>query len=80
MRYQNAPINHIAYLRSIAGLTQKSLADSAGVNIRLVQKLEGNEASPENITLKNAIAISRALGVSPEDLVKRSESIYTPEE
>lgn len=56
-------------LRKSANLTQKQLADSAGVNIRLIQKIEGGEADPRNITAKNLIAIADALDVNPKDLI-----------
>lgn len=59
----------IYFLRKRGGLTQKSLAAEAGINLRQIQKLESGEIKPENITLKNAIALAAALGVEPKDLI-----------
>lgn len=53
-----------------AGLTQKQLAETAGVNIRLVQKIEGGEAEAANLTAKNLLALADALGVDPRSLIK----------
>ena len=61
--------NQIAHLRTKADLTQQGLANAAGIHIRMVQKLEGGEANPENITLKVAVALAKALGVTVEDLL-----------
>lgn len=63
-----SPIN-LQESRLSAGLTQKQLADSAGVNVRLIQKVEGGEAKPGNLTAKNLLAIAKALGVSPYELI-----------
>ncbi len=56
--------------RLAANLTQRQLADAAGVNIRLVQKVEGGEAEAGNLTAKNLLALADALGVDPRDLIK----------
>lgn len=61
---RNNPANPIAYLRTQHGMTQRQLADAAGMNIRQVQKLESGETLVENTTVKNALAIAAALGVS----------------
>lgn len=55
--------------RVAAGLTQKQLADAAGVNIRLVQKVEGGEVETGNLTAKNLLALADALGVDPRSLI-----------
>lgn len=65
----NRPITKLEWARQGAGLTQKQLADAAGVNIRLVQKVEGGEAAPGNLTAKNLLALADALGVDPHDLI-----------
>lgn len=62
-------ISAIRRLRDLHGLTQKSLAAAAGINYRQIQKLESGEIKPENITLKNALALADALGVEPKDLI-----------
>lgn len=57
-------------LRKNKGLTQKALADLSGVPLRTIQKYEGGEYHIENITLKMALKLSKALGVAAEDLIK----------
>lgn len=59
----------IRTLRMERHLTQKQLATAAGVNIRLIQKLEGGEASTRNTTASNLVAIADALGVDVHDLI-----------
>ena len=56
-------------LRQAAGLTQAELAYQAGVNPRLIRKLEAYETKAGNLTLQNALLISAALGVDPVELV-----------
>lgn len=65
----NRPITKLEWARQGIGLTQQQLADAAGVNIRLVQKVEGGEAQAGNLTAKNLIALADALGVDPRDLI-----------
>ena len=66
-------------LRNAAGLTQKALADAAGVHIRQIQKIEKGEILIDNITLKTAIALAEALGAKIEDLYeKKPEEINPP--
>ena len=52
----------------MVGFTQQQLADAAGVNIRLVQKVEGGEAEAGNLTAKNLLALADALDVDPRSL------------
>lgn len=65
----NRPITKLEWARRSAGLGQQQLADSAGVNIRLVQKVEIGEAKAENLTAKNLLALADALGVDPRCLI-----------
>lgn len=65
----NRIITKLEWARQMAGITQQQLADAAGVNIRLVQKVEGVEAQAGNLTAKNLIALADALGVDPRDLI-----------
>lgn len=65
----NRPITKLEWARQGIGLTQQQLADAAGVNIRLVQKVEGGEAQAGNLTAKNLIALADALGMDPRDLI-----------
>ena len=52
-----------------AGLTQKQLAEAAGVNIRQIQKIEAGEIQMGNVTLQNAARLAAALGVEIKDLL-----------
>ena len=65
----NNKINGLLYNRTADGLTQKELAEKAGINIRQIQKYESGEYDIGNMTLKNAIAIAKALECSAEDLM-----------
>lgn len=65
----NRPITKLEWARQGIGLTQQQLADAAGVNIRLVQKVEGGEAEAGNLTAKNLLALADALDVDPNDLI-----------
>lgn len=65
----NRPITKLEWARRGAGLGQQQLADAAGVNIRLVQKVEIGEAKAENLTAKNLLALADALGVDPRCLI-----------
>ena len=53
--------------RNKIGLTQKQLADKAGVNIRWIQKIESGEIDLENITVTNAFKLTKALYGDTED-------------
>ena len=57
-------------LRAAAGLTQKQLAEAAGVNIRQIQKIEAGEIQNGNVTLQNAARLAAALGVTIESLLE----------
>ena len=55
-------------LRKICGMTQKELAERSGTNTRQIQKYESGEYAIDNMTVKSANAISRALGCTIEEL------------
>ena len=59
----------LTYYRIKAGLTQKRLADLAGLNIRQVQKIENGETLAGNTTAKNLLALADALGIDPHKLL-----------
>ncbi len=65
----DSPITRLEWYRRGKGLTQKELADMAGVNIRLVQKVEGGEYKAENLTARNLLNMADALGVDPRKLL-----------
>ena len=56
-------------LRKHSKLTQQSLADKSGMNIRQIQKIETGEIKLENITLRNAKSLADALGVPIDSLL-----------
>lgn len=62
-------INSVLYNRSVMGMTQKELAEKSGINIRQIQKYESGEYDTGNMTLKNAVSLSKALECSAEDLL-----------
>ena len=65
----NNKINSVLYNRSVMGMTQKKLAEKAGINIRQIQKYESGEYDTGNMTLKNAVSLARALNCTVEDLL-----------
>lgn len=69
--------NNLKSLRRAAGLTQRQLADAAGIFVTQVQKLESGEAKIENLRWYTVLSLSDALGVSADKL--RSKIARTPE-
>lgn len=55
-------------LRLIRGLTQQELADRAHMSVSQLQRIEYGERKIENLSLKTAIALAKALGVGIEEL------------
>lgn len=55
--------NKIKQLRIAAGMTQRELAEKAGVNIRQIQKYEVNQPEIGSVSLRIAVALADALGV-----------------
>lgn len=52
-----------------AGLTQRELAQKAGLNLSQVQKLEAGTILAGNMTAKNLFALADALGIDPRRLI-----------
>lgn len=67
--------NKIKMFRIKAGLTQPALSSLSGINIRQIQKYESNDCNLGNMTIKNAIAICRALNCHVEDLLQENGDI-----
>lgn len=65
----NNKINGLLYQRTACEMTQKELAGKSGINIRQIQKYESGEYDIGNMTLKNAIALAKALECSVENLL-----------
>lgn len=57
-------------IRKAKGFTQQELANKAGVNIRQIQKLEAGETLVARMTVKNALALAKALDTTIEELSK----------
>jgi transcriptional regulator with XRE-family HTH domain len=64
-----SPSNRLRDLRAEAGITQAQLAAASGINLRQLQKIEAGEIKLGNVTLANAVALARALGIAAEDLI-----------
>lgn len=62
-------MNRIKKIRTEQQLTQQELADKAGINIRLVQRLEKQEVSIMESRVKTIKAIADALGLKVDDLI-----------
>lgn len=62
-------MNKIKKIRTEQQLTQQELADKAGINIRLVQRLEKEEVSIMESRIKTIKAIADALGLKVDDLI-----------
>ena len=61
--------SNLIRLRTAAGMTQAELAETSGVNIRQIQRVELGEAETGNLTARNLIAIADALGVDVRSLI-----------
>ena len=57
--------------RISAGMTQQQLSNASGVNIRQIQRVEGGESDINNVSAKNLLALSDALGIEPRQLLNR---------
>lgn len=62
-------MNRIKKIRTEQQLTQQELADKAGINIRLVQRLEKEEVSIMESRVKTIKAIADALNLKIDDLI-----------
>ena len=62
-------MNRIKKIRTEQQLTQQELADKAGINIRLVQRLEKEEISIMESRVKTIKAIADALSLKVDDLI-----------
>lgn len=56
--------------REIAGITQQTLASRLGVQQSMVAKIESRQ---RNVSLLEFLAIAKALGAAPDELVQRIE-------
>ena len=51
------------------GLTLQQLAELSGVHYVKIHQIETGKIKPENVTLKNALKLAKALGCKPEDIL-----------
>ena len=61
-------------LRHEAGLTLKRLAGLSGVNYMKIHQIETGKINPENMALKTAEKLSKALNCSHSDLLESEET------
>lgn len=50
-------------------MTQQQVADAAEINIRQIQKFESGEGDLGNMTLRNALALAKALDCDVDDFL-----------
>ncbi len=55
--------------RLAKGWTLKELAEKSGVHLVKIQQIESGKIKAENIALRNAIKLAKALDCSTEDLL-----------
>lgn len=68
--------NNIAIIRHATGMTQKELADKVGMSQGSLADYERGARNIENMTLKKAMNIARALKCPVEDLVGECKDEY----
>lgn len=59
--------------RKKRNMTLRELADKSGVHYVKIHQIESGKINIKNITLKNVLRLSEALGCSPRDLLEDSE-------
>jgi transcriptional regulator with XRE-family HTH domain len=64
----------LAKLRKAAGLTLKELAAKSGVNFMKIHQIEHQKIKPENITLRTAQKLARALNCETKDLLASDDN------
>lgn len=60
-------------LRQAAGLSLQAMAEKSGVHYVKISQIENGTIKAENMTLKNALKLSDALGCHPRDLLPSAE-------
>ena len=58
----------VQVLRLTRGMTQQELAAAAHMSVSQLQRIEYGERQVENLSLKTALALARALGVEVSEL------------
>lgn len=57
-------------LRKAKGLTLKALAEKSDVHYMKIHQIETGKINPQNIALKTAVKLAKALDCQPEDILK----------
>lgn len=65
----NTKISGLMYERTSQEMSQQELSNKSGVNIRQIQRYESMTSDIGNMTLKNALAIAKALECDVTDLL-----------
>ena len=66
---RNNPISNLEWVRVGVGMSLKELSEKSGVSYVTIAKVEGGTAQAGNLTARNLLALSDALGVDPHDLI-----------
>lgn len=56
------------------GFTLKQLAELSGVHYMKIHQIETGKIKPENITLRNASKLAKALGCTPGEFLNKEET------
>jgi transcriptional regulator with XRE-family HTH domain len=75
-RESSAPRNRIAHLRTQKGWDEKRLADEMDVAYETIRRYENGERDIDHFTI---IALARALGVEPYEIIADKELIIAQE-
>lgn len=67
--YYKERIMALKLLRLKKGYTLQELAAISGVNYMKIHQIETGKIKPENLTVKTALKLSKALDCTPEDLI-----------
>lgn len=65
--------NNLKELRLSRGMSQTRLSDLSGVGTPQINKIESGKINIENVILRNAVSLAKALGVKVEELIKQEE-------
>ena len=68
--------NNIAIIRHTRGMTQRELADKAGMSQSRLADYERGELNAENMSLRKAIDLARALKCPVGDLIGETKKKY----
>ena len=60
-------------IREARGLNPRELAELSGVHVVKIYQIEAEKIKPENIRLKNAVRLAKALNCRCEDLLEDAE-------